>query len=343
MADETRIETSTSWRSRQDVGDDANIVVWTVTGTADSVAEIGEILAWLVSGLILSDFPTGICASNPVLHSHPVRPGAKCTSFTISPLLSQERRRDHAHPASGNCWTDVLGNTIHVRGYPTARRAEHHTGMEVSLATMMALVRSERLGRFKGHFCIKGYCSIILPTRQRGDCIYWHLITNRGGEYIHSTDYRVQRFWNVYPKDLSLARLVTSRHILGWCDNIRNLAGTYDLACSIAASLYGNSYIATLTLPHFSTSSLWSAVATIPGNRYVSGILQHQLTTSCSVTKTNKFIMIKGNELRSDPEQALQPLNIVSVGQVSATRALAVRLTKSRSAGANSSPEEWRP
>lgn len=259
MADDTRIEVLPSrgsiWYAEDGLDDE--VVVWTVTGTVDSVAEIGEILAWIVAALSLSRFPSGICASCPALSSPPIRPGidnfAHCK---ISPYLSDIE--DPRSANSGNCWTNILGNTVYVRGYPTARRVEHHTGMEVSLATMISLVRSRRLSRFKGRFCIKGYCSIIMPTRRQGDCIYWHLVTDHSGEHIHFTDYRVQRLWGEYPQNLNITALEKSRHILGWCDNIQNFAGTYDP--SMPSFSIQISYVLFL----YSFFEVYSAVATIP-------------------------------------------------------------------------------
>lgn len=234
MADGTSIESYSSWGLQPDEDSlDDRVVVWTATGTANSVAEIGEILAWLVAALSLSNLPKGICVSEPAISSAAIRPGGldKFAHCKISSTLWSEEHNtaDTRSVTSSNCWADILGNTVYVKGYPTAGRAEHHTGMEVSLATMIHLVRSRRLSRFKGRFCIKSYCSIIMPTQKQGDFIYWHLVTNRSGEYLSYTDDKVQRLWGKYPRGLVYKSLERSRHILGWCDNIQNLAGTYEL------------------------------------------------------------------------------------------------------------------
>lgn len=213
-------------------------VVFTVTGAGHSVAEIGEILAWIRAALSLSKFPAGVCVSDPVLKSKAIssRPKPPDTDIVadckIFSTIGTAEHRAASHPGYlelGNCWADLLGNTVYVRGYPTTRRAEPNTGMEISLATMITLARSRRLNRFKGLFCIKGYCSIILPTRRKGDFIYWHLITNSDGKYMSYTDEKVRRLWKEYPQDLSTRILAKSRHILGWCENIQNVTGMYDL------------------------------------------------------------------------------------------------------------------
>lgn len=231
MADGTRIEIrpplKPEWRAEDDVED--GVVVWTVTGTISSIAEIGEILAWLGAALSLSSIPYGICASDPVLNNIPTRAGgldrSACCKISSNLYPEAPNTVGPHRITSGNCWAELLGNTVYVKGYPTARRTEHHTGMEISLATMISLVRSRRLGRFADYFCIKGYCSLILPTRRQGDFIYWHLVTNRSGKYLPYTDNEVRRLWEQYPQDLDIKVLEKSRHILGWCDTIQNLAG----------------------------------------------------------------------------------------------------------------------
>ncbi|KAK2607654.1 hypothetical protein N8I77_006317 [Diaporthe amygdali] len=243
MPDDTRIEVlpSRGWNAEDRVFGE---VVFTVTGAVSSVAEIGQIIAWINAALSLSDLQTGIRVSCPVLEPEPksgksIRPGTNIVAdCKIYSTLGVEGHADIGtrNFASANCWSDILGNTIYVRGYPTARRAEHHTGMEVSLGTMIALANSRRLSRFKGFFSIKGFCSIILPTRLQGNFIYWHLVTNLDGKYISYTNDKVRRLWREYPPGLSTENLQTSRHILGWCDNIQNLAGSevakYDIGWS---------------------------------------------------------------------------------------------------------------
>lgn len=126
----------------------------------------------------------------------------------------------------GSCWAKMLGdNMVSVRGYPIARRPEHQTGMEIQLPMMLSLANARRLSQFKGIFCIKGYCSIVIPTRRQGDIIYWHLVTNLDGQHISYTDERVVALATNYPRDLSIQDLRTSRHILGWSPEIENLTG----------------------------------------------------------------------------------------------------------------------
>lgn len=242
MADNTRIVVSPSRDSPGHAKDGLHddVFVFTTTGTISSVAEVGEILAWIGAALSISDLQAGVSVSDPVLEPRTrdgtlVQPGIDSfADCDISANLGTEEHdiMDSRCANSSNCWGDILGNTVHVKGYPTARRAEHHTGMEVSLATMISLARSRRLSRFKGHFCIKGYCSIVIPTRQQGDFIYWHLITHHNGEYMSYIDYRVQILWKEYPRDLSIRDLEKGRHILGWCDNVQNFAGMYVLNVS---------------------------------------------------------------------------------------------------------------
>lgn len=223
--------------------------VFTTTGTISSVAEVGEILVWINAALSLSNLEAGVSVSDPVLKprtrdSTLAQPGIdNFADCNISANLGTEEYdiTDSRCAISSDCWGDILGNTVFVKGYPTARRAEHYTGMEVSLSTMISLARSRRLSRFNGNFCIKGYCSIVIPIRKQGDSIYWHLITNHNGAYVSYVDYRVQKLWKDYPRDLSIRDLEKGRHILGWCDNVQIFAGMFSLNMSSLSTQ--NSYV----------------------------------------------------------------------------------------------------
>jgi hypothetical protein len=109
MADGTRIEVrpplKSAWRAEDDLDDGA--VVWKVTGTVNSVAEIGEVLAWLVAALSLSNLPSGICVSDPVLNNIPIHAGGfeQFARYMISSNLYSEAQQaiDPQSITPGNC------------------------------------------------------------------------------------------------------------------------------------------------------------------------------------------------------------------------------------------------
>lgn len=189
-------------------------VNFVVVGTAYSIAEIGEILAWIRTSL-----SGGVPEHGSVQACTPSLLGSSA-SMKIEISMNRDVPTIQDETQAGNCWSNILGTVVSVRGYPTARRPEHNTGMEMPLPMMISLANARRLTRFKDMFCIKGFCSIIVPTRQENDFIYWHLIANLDGEHISYTDTRVYALTESYPKELSDEDLASSRYILGWSPQV---------------------------------------------------------------------------------------------------------------------------
>ena len=112
-----------------------------------------------------------------------------------------------------------------VHGFCIPRREQSNTGIEISLNIMAQLLNSRRLSTFQNKMMIKGFSAIAIPSGKQGSVIYWHVITNHAGEHCSYVDGDVQKCIRNYPDNLQDADLEMSRHILGWCPNVRNCAG----------------------------------------------------------------------------------------------------------------------
>ncbi|KAK4182303.1 hypothetical protein QBC35DRAFT_548396 [Podospora australis] len=125
-----------------------------------------------------------------------------------------------------------IAEPILVEGYQIPRRDEENTGMEVPLNIMAQLVNTQKISIFSGKILIKGYSTILVPTQQKGDCIFWHVVSNDDlhseDNYISYSDPRVAHLLQWYPSNLTISDLEISRHILGWCGEVKNLTGTRD-------------------------------------------------------------------------------------------------------------------
>lgn len=122
--------------------------------------------------------------------------------------------------SNGQCWNDIFRNPVIVKGYPIPQRVEWNTGLEVSLNIMAGLARTQRVDRFKEKVYIKGFSTLLVPTKRSEDILCWHLIYNRDGSRIsYLDDYLHQE---QYIGRLDLENL---RHVLGWCSEARFYAG----------------------------------------------------------------------------------------------------------------------
>ena len=208
-----------------------------VTGTVYSIAEVGEILGWIGAALSSSTADGAIDCLDPSYEvippplggeSPPLWPWEILLKKTVFPNFGSRQIEDISE-LNGECWTGLFGRPALVGGYRIPRRDELGTGMEVPLNIMAQLVNTRKISIFCGKILIKGYSTILVPTRKKGDCIFWHVVTNddltSDEKYISYSDPRVTTLLQQYPQNLTLYDLETSRHILGWCEEAKNFIG----------------------------------------------------------------------------------------------------------------------
>lgn len=202
-----------------------------VTGIEDSIAEIGEQLAWLGSALRSSPHDSKISYCTPFLNSASVENASSLTlqaayitkvSFFIDFRFVDE---EHGGPPSpiGQCWHHLFRNPIVVTGFPIPYRSRQGTGLEIPLNVLAGLVQAKQIDVFGGRLFIKGFSSLLIPTeyiRDQGQMI-WHLLYNSNGERISYLD-----GIEAHAGHILLADLEMSRHIIGWCSDARCYAGT---------------------------------------------------------------------------------------------------------------------
>jgi hypothetical protein len=196
-------------------------------GTGHSVAEIGEQLAWLGAALRLSPHESGVAYSTPFISDIRVDNAPHQVSGTVSradilvkiDFTVQEKEED-LEPANGQCWHNMFRNPVVVKGYPIQRRSELDTGLEIPLNMMAGLAQTQRANTFNGKLFIKGFSTMLIPTRHSGDLILWHLLYNKDGNRISYLDNTVRHAENV-----SAFNLENTRHVVGWCSEVRNYAG----------------------------------------------------------------------------------------------------------------------
>ncbi|VUC36652.1 unnamed protein product [Clonostachys rosea] len=213
-----------------------------VSGVAVSIVEIGEQFAWLGATLRTSTRQSGLVYCTPYINI--LQNKASSSQSGLQPLstditceigFTMEEVPQTPASANGQCWHDIFRNPVVVKGYPILRRAEQNTGLEVSLNVMAGLARTQRVDHFNGKIYIKGFSTMLIPTRRNKDILCWHLIYNKDGSRISYLDDNVGLEQDI--TDLNLEGL---RHILGWCSEAQVLAdcwiGSAKASYSVARS-----------------------------------------------------------------------------------------------------------
>ncbi|RYP58420.1 hypothetical protein DL769_008959 [Monosporascus sp. CRB-8-3] len=232
-------------RHRCDLPDNTNLAAWVdgskfvveVFGTRDSVAEIGEQLAWLGAALCSPLHEFGVAYSTPFISCihvnkapHPM-PRMQSWAGFLCKIDFAVKGKEPFLPSNGQCWHNMFRNPVVVTGYPILRRSEPDTGLEIPLNIMVGLTRTQRANTFNGKLFIKGFSTMLIPTKRNGDLLVWHLLYNQDGN-------RISYLENTGPhaENVSIFDLETARHILGWCSEVKFFAGAADANYAIEPS-----------------------------------------------------------------------------------------------------------
>lgn len=193
-------------------------------GTVASLAEVGEQLAWIGAALWLSPSADGVAPCIPSIDLAPFE-GTDVSSeismaYHITFTVHKEKRQTNS--LNGQCWHNMFRNPVLVEGYPILRRPESNSGLEMPLSMMAALAKTRTVDEFDGRVFIKGFATMLVPTKQVGDLLIWHLFYTDDGEgisYWHCWDAKVHH------EEVEIFQLGNFRHVVGWCSNAKLFAG----------------------------------------------------------------------------------------------------------------------
>jgi hypothetical protein len=90
---------------------------------------------------------------------------------------------------------------------------------------MASLVHTNRISVFRGMVYLKGFCTMLVPTKRAGDMVIWHVWFNEDGDRISYSGKRVREITDNFEGNLKPSDLDTARHIIGWCISVEHRAG----------------------------------------------------------------------------------------------------------------------
>ena len=198
-----------------------------VVGTAESVIEIGQQFAWLSAALRSSPYDLGVSCYTPSVSKISVRNALylgsgtpPTTEFFCKINGDFQDIGEYPEASNGQCWHDLFRNPVVAKGYPILRRTKPCMGLEIPLNMMAKLGGTQRANVFYGNLFIKGFSTMLIPTKQSEDLLVWHFLFNKDRKRISYLDVTIPRAENV-----SVSILGKARHVIGWCSEIKNYAG----------------------------------------------------------------------------------------------------------------------
>ncbi|RWA08778.1 hypothetical protein EKO27_g6319 [Xylaria grammica] len=198
-----------------------------VCGVEDSIAEIGEQIAWIAAAFRVAPGDLGVFGCVPYIQPAPeypksAIPGSVHSLDAIFSIQFYFLDNKAESSSSGQCWHNLFKNPTLVQGYPVPFRPYHNRGLEIPIDILANLVEAPCINTFGDKLFLKGFCSMLTPTKQYEDIIIWHLLHNDEGKHISYLDA------NEYtaPGRIGLDDVAQSRHIVGWCQEANFYTGT---------------------------------------------------------------------------------------------------------------------
>ncbi|KAH6648607.1 hypothetical protein BKA67DRAFT_661569 [Truncatella angustata] len=205
-------------------------VIVGLSGLPDFAAEVGEQLAWLSAALRPSPGdPSGVYCT-PYVDSIVPR-FDKAMIFDCNIKCRFEAIGETSSMTNGQCWHHMFKQLVIARGFPIPRRLKTSTGLELPLNMMAALTRSRYINTFNSKVFIKGFSTMLVPTKRSDDTLLWHLLYNED-PHTHISYLSC----NIEHADVKLTDVEKCRHVLGWCVDAVCNTGTLAADYSIGKS-----------------------------------------------------------------------------------------------------------
>ena len=193
-----------------------------VSGSSQFVISVGQQLAWLAAACQTAENGRIYSHADVALNQHPgndsdVPPDLTFRIHVVTELPPVEE--------SNCCWKPLLGDLVLVTGFPTPSRSANVIGLESRVEILADLIGIQQAVTYRGGYVLKGRFHAMVPIERFDDAVQWHLVDTSPFRLMWD-DIEKQcpkRVLGMLPEDCD--HLLSSRAVLGWCENIENLLG----------------------------------------------------------------------------------------------------------------------
>lgn len=201
-----------------------------VDGTAASIAEVGEQIAWLGAALRSSCVESGIATCTPQIRIDDTDGQKSChISFRMKPY-----RGTGVGLLNGQCWHELCQNPVLVEGYPIAARSRQASGLEIPLDILSGITQCPRISHFLDRYYLKGFSTAVMAVANLGHEMLWHLYYTSDGSRLPYPAAEPDNTAGNLPIDIDA--LTKARHIVGWCSEAMLHAGAQGMNYEIKGS-----------------------------------------------------------------------------------------------------------
>jgi hypothetical protein len=190
-------------------------------GTRHAVAEVSEQLVWLSSALrSSSDEPGAAFAVSLLKHINTTQGTSNSDAIHVFSIYTSIESAPSFHDLPGYCWHSLFRSPVIVWNFPIPVRPQDQTGLEIPLPMMARLLDTNAVHEFNRSLFIKGFSSMLYPTRTSEAIINWHHDFNTSGGYLSYVDHTAEPV-----KGFGVDYIRSKRHIVGWSKEVKNCTG----------------------------------------------------------------------------------------------------------------------
>jgi len=190
-------------------------------GSEPALADVGEILAWIVAALRESPQETSIAYSTPRMST---KAGPRPV-FTFDASTDGIQSECGTERQNGTCWHFLFRNPVIVKGCPILRRGNEERGLEIPLGMMASLGRASRATVFGQGLVIKGFSTMFVPVTRVENSVVWHFLFHEDESRIPYLEASQLCYGRVSTDVLDAPYIEGSRNFLGWSSSIEVFAG----------------------------------------------------------------------------------------------------------------------
>ena len=124
---------------------------------------------------------------------------------------------------NATCWHGMFRNPVVAHGYPIPSRNTQEQGLELSIDLMLTLAQAFYGVVYCGVLMLKGFSTLLTPTRRENGSVTWHFTFNKSG---------ARQSYNAGLQHSCLHSLDDAifdgaRHFVGWSGSAEFLTGEY--------------------------------------------------------------------------------------------------------------------
>jgi hypothetical protein len=125
--------------------------------------------------------------------------------------------------STATCWHGMFRNPVIAHGYPIPSRRSQEQGLELSIDLMLTLAQAFYGVIYCGVLMLKGFSTLLTPTRKENGSVTWHFIFDKSGARQSYND----GLQHSCLRKLDDAIFDGARHFVGWSGSAEFLTGEY--------------------------------------------------------------------------------------------------------------------